>query len=41
MEINLADLREMHPRLPEDLALVMIGRAAWSSGPESRVSRSR
>lgn len=30
MEINLADLREMHPRLPEDLALVMIGRAALS-----------
>jgi hypothetical protein len=30
MEIDLADLREMHPRLPEDLALVMIGRAALS-----------
>jgi hypothetical protein len=23
MEINLADLREMHPRLPEDIALLM------------------
>jgi hypothetical protein len=30
MEIDLADLRELHPRLPEDLALVMIGRAALS-----------
>jgi hypothetical protein len=30
MDINLADLREMHPLLPEDLALVMIGRAALS-----------
>lgn len=30
MEIELADLREMHPRLPQDLALVMIGRAALS-----------
>ncbi|HEV7667609.1 MAG TPA: hypothetical protein VGS22_03730 [Thermoanaerobaculia bacterium] len=30
MEIDLSDLREMHPRLPEDLALVMIGRAALS-----------
>lgn len=30
MDLNLADLREMHPRLPEDLALVMIGRAALS-----------
>lgn len=30
MDIDLADLREMHPRLPEDLALVMIGRAALS-----------
>ncbi len=30
MEIDLATLREMHPRLPEDLAFVMIGRAALS-----------
>jgi hypothetical protein len=30
MDIDLADLREMHPRLPEDLMLVMIGRAALS-----------
>ncbi|MES1244917.1 MAG: hypothetical protein ABUT39_25135 [Acidobacteriota bacterium] len=30
MEIDLADLRKMHPRLPEDLALVMTGRAALS-----------
>jgi hypothetical protein len=28
MEINLAELREMHPRLPEDLVLLMLGRAA-------------
>jgi hypothetical protein len=28
MEINLAELREMHPRLPEDLAMVMMSRAA-------------
>jgi hypothetical protein len=28
MEINLADLREMHPRLPEDIALLMTVRAA-------------
>lgn len=28
MEIELARLREMHPRLPADLAAVMIGRAA-------------
>jgi len=28
MEINLAALREMHPRLPEDLALLMMTRAA-------------
>jgi Mg-chelatase subunit ChlI len=28
MEIDLADLREMHPRLPEDLVLVMTTRAA-------------
>src|SRR6476646_9947904 len=27
MEINLAALREMHPRLPEDLALLMTVRA--------------
>lgn len=41
MDIDLADLREMHPRLPEDLALVMIGRAALSlqkNGHESPVS---
>jgi hypothetical protein len=41
MEIDLADLREMHPRLPEDLALVMIGRAALSlqkNGHESPVN---
>lgn len=30
MEIDLADLREMHPRLPEDLALILISRAALS-----------
>lgn len=30
MEIDLAELREMHPLLPEDLTLVMIGRAALS-----------
>ncbi len=30
MDIDLADLREMHPLLPEDLTLVMIGRAALS-----------
>jgi hypothetical protein len=28
MEINLAHLRDMHPRLPEDLAILMIDRAA-------------
>ena len=28
MEIDLAQLREMHTRLPADLALVMVGRAA-------------
>jgi hypothetical protein len=28
MEINLAELREMHPRLPEDLMLTIVGRAA-------------
>jgi hypothetical protein len=28
MEIDLTGLREMHPRLPEDLVLVMVGRAA-------------
>jgi hypothetical protein len=28
MEIDLADLREMHPRLPEDLVLLMTTRAA-------------
>ena len=28
MEINLAELREMHPRLPEDLVLLMTTRAA-------------
>lgn len=28
MEINLAELREMHPRLPEDLVLLMMVRAA-------------
>ena len=41
MDIDLADLREMHPRLPEDLALVMIGRAALSlqrSGHDSPVN---
>lgn len=41
MDIDLADLREMHPRLPEDLALVMIGRAALSlqtNGHESPVN---
>lgn len=27
MDINLAQLREMHARLPADLALVMVGRA--------------
>jgi hypothetical protein len=30
MDLDLADLREMHPLLPEDLTLVMIGRAALS-----------
>lgn len=30
MDIDLAGLREMHPLLPEDLTLVMIGRAALS-----------
>lgn len=30
MEIDLADLREMHPRLPEDLALILTSRAALS-----------
>jgi hypothetical protein len=30
MQIDLAELREMHPRLPDDLALVMTGRAALS-----------
>lgn len=30
MDIDLAELREMHPLLPEDLTLVMIGRAALS-----------
>ncbi|MFL6203307.1 MAG: hypothetical protein ACJ76J_29425 [Thermoanaerobaculia bacterium] len=28
MDLDLADLREMHPRLPEDLALVMIARGS-------------
>ena len=28
MDIDLAELREMHPRLPTDLALLMVGRAA-------------
>jgi hypothetical protein len=28
MDIDLAELREMHPRLPEDLALIMATRAA-------------
>jgi hypothetical protein len=28
VDIDLADLREMHPRLPTDLALLMVGRAA-------------
>ncbi len=28
MEINLGELHEMHPRLPEDLVLVMTARAA-------------
>ncbi|MGA2593150.1 MAG: hypothetical protein ABSH32_24815 [Bryobacteraceae bacterium] len=28
VEIDLAQLREMHTRLPTDLALVMVGRAA-------------
>lgn len=28
MDINLAELREMHPRLPEDLVLIMATRAA-------------
>jgi hypothetical protein len=27
MDLNLAELREMHPRLPEDLALIMLVRA--------------
>jgi hypothetical protein len=30
MDIDIANLREMHPLLPEDLTLVMIGRAALS-----------
>lgn len=38
MDIDLADLREMHPRLPEDLALVMIGRAALSLQKNSHES---
>ena len=28
MDIDLAQLREMHPRLPADLAVMMVGRAA-------------
>jgi hypothetical protein len=28
VDIDLAELREMHPRLPTDLALMMVGRAA-------------
>jgi hypothetical protein len=28
VDIDLAQLREMHTRLPTDLALVMVGRAA-------------
>jgi len=38
MEIDLADLRQMHPRLPEDLALVMISRAALSLQRNSHTS---
>jgi hypothetical protein len=29
MEINLIELREMHPRLPEDIALIMTDRAGF------------
>ena len=28
MDLDLAELREMHPELPFDVALVMVGRAA-------------
>ena len=41
MEINLAELREMHPRLPEDLALVIVTRASLGlqrNGHESPVA---
>jgi hypothetical protein len=41
MEINLTQLREMHPRLPEDLALLMTVRAALGlqrNGHESPVA---
>lgn len=40
MEIDLSRLREMHPRLPEDLVLIMVGRAALGlqrNGHESPV----
>jgi hypothetical protein len=40
MDINLADLREMHPRLPEDIVLLMTVRAALGlqrNGHESPV----
>ena len=38
MEIDLAQLREMHTRLPTDLALVMIGRAALALERNDHVS---
>jgi hypothetical protein len=38
MEINLAELREMHPQLPEDLVLVMTARAALGLQRNGHVS---
>lgn len=38
MEINLAELREMHPQLPEDLALMMTVRAALGLQRNGHVS---
>jgi hypothetical protein len=38
MEINLAQLREMHPRLPEDLVILMTTRAALGLQRNGHVS---
>ncbi len=38
MDLDLATLREMHPRLPFDVALVMVGRAALAMERNSHKS---